>query len=88
MLLERGGILDNSIYYSPGRGGITGNKKEVGHLVLTRKSGQSLVIGEGDNQIVVKLEKVVGDKAILSISAPKDTLVLREELIGKKDKSD
>ena len=50
----------------------------MGQLVLTRNSGQSVLIG---NDIVVKVDIKPGSRQVkLSIEAPKDMLILREEL--------
>jgi carbon storage regulator len=45
-------------------------------LVLSRKAGQSLLIGE----TVVKFKKVSGGRVVLCIDAPKEVKVLRKEL--------
>jgi carbon storage regulator CsrA len=46
-------------------------------LVLTRKLGQKLVIGQ---DITVTIVEVVGNKVRLGIEAPDDIRVLRSEL--------
>lgn len=46
-------------------------------LVLTRKSNQSIVIGD---DIVVTVLEVRGDQIRLGISAPRDVAVHREEV--------
>lgn len=46
-------------------------------LVLTRKPGQSIIIGEG---IVVTVLDVKGDQVRLGINAPRDLPVHREEV--------
>ena len=46
-------------------------------LILTRKLGQSLIIGDG---IEVSIVDVSGDKVKVGISAPKDVKILRSEL--------
>lgn len=51
----------------------------MGQLVLTRNSGQSVLIG---NDVVVKVDIKPGSRQVkLSIEAPKDMLILREELV-------
>jgi carbon storage regulator len=47
-------------------------------LILQRKAGESLVIG-GD--ITVTVVSVEGGRVRLAISAPKDTPILRSELV-------
>ncbi len=49
-------------------------------LVLTRKAGQSILIGK---DIKIKIIGVSGNQVELGIEAPKDVLILREELIEK-----
>lgn len=46
-------------------------------LVLTRKTGQGIVLDEG---ITVRVLGVDGDRVRLGIAAPASVLVLREEL--------
>jgi carbon storage regulator len=47
-------------------------------LILQRKAGESLVIGE---DITVTVISVDGGRVRLAISAPKDTPILRSELV-------
>lgn len=47
-------------------------------LIVTRKIGQGVVIG---NDIIVKVDKLKGHGVRLSIHAPKDLVVLRDELV-------
>ena len=54
-------------------------------LILTRKSGESLMIGE---DISVTVLGVKGNQVRIGINAPKDISVHREEVFDKiKDKS-
>jgi carbon storage regulator len=46
-------------------------------LILTRKLGQSLIIGDG---IEVSIVDVSGDKVKVGINAPKEVKILRSEL--------
>lgn len=48
-------------------------------LVLTRRKNESIVIGE---DIVVTVLEVKGDQIRLGISAPRDVLVFRDELLA------
>lgn len=50
-------------------------------LVLTRKVGESLQVGD---DVVVTLVKIAGDKVRIGISAPCGRLILRTELKDKK----
>lgn len=55
-------------------------------LILTRKSGESLMIGE---DISVTVLGVKGNQVRIGINAPKDISVHREEIFDKiKDDSD
>jgi len=49
-------------------------------LVLTRKLGQNIVIGDG---IVVKVLKISNNKVRLGIAAPHEVPVFRQEVIDK-----
>ena len=54
----------------------------MGSLVLTRNSGQSVLIGD---DIVIRVELRKGSRQVkLTIDAPPDKLILREELIKNK----
>ncbi|MCG1011199.1 carbon storage regulator CsrA [Tepidanaerobacter sp. GT38] len=46
-------------------------------LVLTRKTGEGIVIG---NDIIIKVFEIEGDRVKIGIEAPKATKVLRLEL--------
>ena len=49
-------------------------------LVLTRKPGQSIMIGEG---IEVQVLSVVGEKVRLGIIAPRDISIFRNEVYDR-----
>ncbi len=50
-------------------------------LILSRKENEAIVLITPQNQkIVVRLTKYVGQETKLSIDAPCDILILREEL--------
>jgi len=53
-------------------------------LILTRKIGQSLIIGDG---IEVKVVSIDGENIKIGISAPKDVSVVRKELLEVKDEN-
>lgn len=46
-------------------------------LALTRKKGESIIIGDN---IVIKVLEVNGDKVRLGIEAPSDITIYREEI--------
>ncbi len=50
-------------------------------LVLSRKIGESIVIG---NNVVVTVRETHGGRIRLSVEAPQDVLVLRQELVGTR----
>ncbi len=47
-------------------------------LVLTRRPGQSILVGEGIELVVVRIE---GDRVVLGIEAPREVRVVRAELL-------
>jgi carbon storage regulator len=49
-------------------------------LVLTRKPGQSIMIGEG---VEVQVLSVAGEKVRLGITAPKDVSIFRNEVYDR-----
>lgn len=53
-------------------------------LILTRKIGQILIIGD---DIEVKVVGIDGENVKIGISAPKDISVVRKELLEVKDEN-
>jgi len=53
-------------------------------LILTRKVGQSIIIGE---DIEIKILEIVDGQIKLGITAPKNISVLRKELIEIKNEN-
>lgn len=53
-------------------------------LILTRKVGQSIIIGE---DIEIKVLEIINGQIKLGITAPKNISVLRKELIEIKDEN-
>lgn len=51
-------------------------------LVITRKLGEALIIG--DNEVVVTVVEVHGRSVRLGIEAPREILVLRRELAERQ----
>jgi len=51
-------------------------KKVDGMLILTRKEGEKIRIGE---QVILCVLKIRGNKVRLGIQAPSETLIQREE---------
>jgi len=49
-------------------------------LVLSRKPGQSILIGDN---IEVKIIEVQGDQVRIGINAPRDVYILRKELMDE-----
>ena len=49
-------------------------------LVLTRRPGQTLKIGEG---IEVQVVRVEGDRVVLGVVAPREIAVVRGELVAE-----
>ena len=46
-------------------------------LVLQRKIGQSIYVGD---DIIITIQDISADKVKISIDAPKDIMIMREEL--------
>lgn len=49
-------------------------------LVLSRKKNEKIVIGEGENAIVVSVAEIRGDRVRLGIEAPKSIPIVRQEV--------
>lgn len=49
-------------------------------LVLSRRPGESIIIGEGKGRIRVTVVEVSGDRVKLGIEAPQEVVILRQEL--------
>ena len=58
----------------------------MGYLVFTRRPGQSIIIGEGEEKIIVTVTKIEGAQARIAISAPPNISVDREEVRERKNK--
>ena len=52
-------------------------------LILTRHANQSIIIGEGDDQIVITLLETSRRQSRIGIKAPKKISVHREEVYEK-----
>jgi carbon storage regulator CsrA len=52
----------------------------MGNLILSRKAGQRIVIGEGDQQAVITIAKICTDRVKVGIEASPDVPIMREEL--------
>ena len=53
-------------------------------LVLKRKVGESIVIGD---TIKVTITQILYSSVVIAISAPKDVLIMREEVVEKYNNS-
>ena len=49
-------------------------------LILTRRIGETLIIGEGENKVTATVLGVKGNQVRLGVNAPKDVSVHREEI--------
>ena len=52
-----------------------------GHLVLGRKPGQALVLFVGDEEIVVRVGKLVDGMVAIEVDAGQPVRIVREELL-------
>lgn len=50
-------------------------------LTLSRKVGESIIIRNGNEVIEVRLSRMQGDKALISIGVTEKYEIIREELI-------
>lgn len=57
-------------------------------LVLSRKVDQRIIVGEGENQIVITLVAIRGDKVRVGIDAGQHIKILRDELKRKLARED
>jgi len=56
------------------------DQKGDGWLVLARRSGERIVIGDGEDQVLISVYSIVDGVVRLAIKAPKDVPVHREEV--------
>jgi carbon storage regulator len=54
--------------------------RSSGGLCLSRRKGESVVIGIGANQVIVSVDEVRGDKVQLNFNGPKDVPIHRSEV--------
>lgn len=52
-------------------------------LILTRRKGERVMIGK---DVVIEVTALGGNDVKLGISAPKEVIILREEIIGREVK--
>jgi len=56
-------------------------RRRIGNLVLHRRPGQAIVFAFGDRTVTVQFDHMRAGGAVLSIRAPRDVIVMREELL-------
>jgi carbon storage regulator len=61
-------------------GGAASIEEEMAMLVLTRKPGQSIMIGDG---VEVQVLSVAGEKVRLGITAPREVSIFRNEVYDR-----
>lgn len=49
-------------------------------LVLSRKVSETLIIGEGDSQVVLTITRMSGNRVTLGLEAPRHVKIRRGEL--------
>lgn len=52
-------------------------------LILTRRVGETLVVGEGNDQVKVTVMGVKGNQVRIGVDAPKSISVHREEIYDR-----
>lgn len=55
-------------------------------LILTRRVGEALVVGEGNDQIKVTVLGIKGNQVRIGVDAPKNVSVHREEIYQRIQK--
>jgi carbon storage regulator len=56
-------------------------------LVLTRKTGESITIGDGEVQVVITVLNTSRGAVSIGIDAPADILISRGELLTENDQA-
>jgi carbon storage regulator len=69
-------VVDNRVAAA----GVGDDSEEETMLVLTRKPGQSIMIGDG---VEVQVLSVAGEKVRLGITAPRDVSIFRNEVYDR-----
>jgi len=49
-------------------------------LILSRKAGEKIVIGEGTERIEIEVTRLTGSRVLLGVTAPRAVQVVRGEL--------
>lgn len=49
-------------------------------LVLSRKVGESIIIGSGEDQVTIILTRISGNRATFGITAPRSMKIIRSEI--------
>jgi carbon storage regulator len=52
-------------------------------LVLTRKPGQAIIIGDGEDKITINFLGMMGEQVKIGVDAPKYISVHREEIYNR-----
>lgn len=58
-------------------------KNNMGMLVLSRRVDEKILIGEGDNLIVIQVVLINSGQVRLGIEAPNGVRILREEILER-----
>ncbi len=56
-----------------------GNASKDGVLILARKRGEQIIIGD---RITITLLRIVGNRVKVGVTAPQDMRILRDELVA------
>jgi carbon storage regulator len=57
----------------------------MGNLILSRKEGQKVIIGEGVDAIKVTVRKIRGGQVSLGVDAPRDVPIWRPEVVDLRE---
>lgn len=51
-------------------------------LVLSRKTGEKIMVGD---DIVITVTEIMGGRVRIGIEAPRETVILRQEIAGRRN---
>lgn len=56
-------------------------------MILSRRIGERIIIGTGEDEIIIELIDAADDYASIGIDAPRDVPIDREEIRDKKERN-
>ncbi|HZX79897.1 MAG TPA: carbon storage regulator CsrA [Lysobacter sp.] len=52
-------------------------------LILTRRPGEKIIVGEGENQVTILVAEIDGNRTKIGVHAPRNIPVHREEVFER-----